>query len=150
MRSICIGRWIVALILLSPSVVRAEWNPSEHFGRWIGYGFGDGYHRCPCPATCESSQPPWFALTAQPRDGSPPSASGLPVARQPELPATHATRRRGTWSASALPAVPSPYPLPLDVRSPGRATAINSPAASPSTDAVRSATRPATIRRLPE
>lgn len=55
-------QWLVvaSCLLLSPSLASAAWNaPWYHtFGRWIGYGFGDGYHACPDPSW-KSRGPAW-------------------------------------------------------------------------------------------
>ncbi len=38
---------IVAMLACGP--VHGEWTWHQTAGRWTGYGFGDGYHNCPCP-----------------------------------------------------------------------------------------------------
>lgn len=44
------GLVILALVTCMSSVAEAHWFENWHlkFCRWTGYGFGDGYHRCPC------------------------------------------------------------------------------------------------------
>ena len=45
----------IFLLLCGTQLANAEWNAGHwtNFGRWWGFGFGDGYHSCPCvPNDC--------------------------------------------------------------------------------------------------
>ncbi|MCA9171905.1 MAG: hypothetical protein KDB23_29755 [Planctomycetales bacterium] len=78
-------------MLLSGHSVEASNSLLTDFSRWIGYGFGDGYHSCPCPdqlgtgcqtcprgdlfstgAACQSCQPQ-AAIRRQPTLATPPT-----------------------------------------------------------------------------
>jgi hypothetical protein len=45
---------IACLLMLMASRADAGWDCLTDFCRWTGYGFGDGYHRCPCPPSSVS------------------------------------------------------------------------------------------------
>lgn len=53
-------RWLFAsavLMFVNCGFVSAGDNAFQKFMRWTGYGFGPGYHTCPCPKR-EASQHP--------------------------------------------------------------------------------------------
>lgn len=105
-----VGRAAVCWLLATQSWANAAWNePWYHaFGRWIGYGFGDGYHACP-DATCGPCQARGSApVDAWPTSGCPTCTQGstqgfaptpaqpVPAVSQRGLPGLDApTRERG-------------------------------------------------------
>lgn len=109
--------WLVA----SNSWVSAAWNePWYHtFGRWIGYGFGDGYHACP-DANCGPCQAHGSAFTDNWTTSDCPSCNQGP-SPTPIVPVPSVTQR-------GLPGLDAPV-ANRSVAKPNRATAQRPPRA---------------------
>ena len=96
------ARWIltfVAILLLftAPSAVRGEWHTSA--GRWLGFGWSDGYHARPLasprryPSAPGPKQPlPWWATPAAETDAQPHPAAVAPTTSSLVSPASPGTR----------------------------------------------------------
>lgn len=140
MKSSHLVTWSLAICMICPALACAEWNGTHHLGRWFGYGFGDGYHSCPCPASCGSAA------------GCNPLSLGYPVAIAPryetgrdintrQIDATAPSRFASIWTTSALPTFHG---------TPAKTVARTSPPSETRSDPIRSAQQQLPmIRRLP-